>query len=68
MVNTNDNQSAHALRANTPFPSSLVPLFQNESKCETFLLKISFACRFIFIQVKVIFAVRLAWKKRHKGT
>ena len=38
-----------------PFPSSLVPLLQNESKCETFLIKISTACSFIFMQIKVIF-------------
>ena len=40
---------------NRPFPSSLVPLFQNESKCETFLMKMSSACDFIFMQIKVIF-------------
>ena len=33
------------------FPSSLVPLCQNESKCETFHMKMSF----IFMQIKVIF-------------
>ena len=27
---------------NWPFPSSLLPLFQNESKCETFHMKMSF--------------------------
>ena len=27
-----------------PFPSSLVALFQNESKCETFLMKMSLIC------------------------
>ena len=35
--------------------SSLVPLFQNKSKCETFHLKMSSACSFIFMQIKVIF-------------
>ena len=40
---------------NRPFPSSLVPLFQNESKCETFLMKMSSACSFIFMQIKLIF-------------
>ena len=40
---------------NRPFPSSLVPLFQNESKCETFHMKMSSACSFIFMQIKVIF-------------
>ena len=33
----------------------LVPLFQNESKCETFHIKMSSACIFIFVQIKVIF-------------
>ena len=36
-----------------PFPCSLVPLFQN--KCETFHTKMSSACSFIFMQIKVIF-------------
>ena len=40
---------------NRPFPRSLVPLFQNESKCETFHMKMSSACSFIFMQIKVIF-------------
>ena len=42
-------------RTNRPFRNSLVPLFQNESKCETFHMKMSSACSFIFIQIKVIF-------------
>ena len=42
-------------RYNRPFPSSLVPLFQNESKCETFHMKMSSACSFILMQIKVIF-------------
>ena len=40
---------------NRPFLSSLVPLFQSESKCETFHMKMSSACSFIFMQIKVIF-------------
>ena len=40
---------------NRPFSSSLVPLFQNESKCEIFHVKMSSACRFIFMQIKAIF-------------
>ena len=58
---------------NRPFPSSLVPLFQNESKCETFHMKMSSACSFIFMQIKVIF-IRMGslldslWKQMHKGT
>ena len=43
------------LQTNRPFPSSLAPLFQNESKCETFHMKMSSACSFIFIQIKVTF-------------
>ena len=45
----------HLGRYNRPFPSSLVPLFQNEAKCETFHMKMSSACSFIFKQIKVIF-------------
>ena len=40
---------------NRPFPSSLVPLFQSESKCETFHMKMSSAHSFFFMQIKVIF-------------
>ena len=40
---------------NRPFRSSHVPLFQNESKCETFHMKMSSARSFIFMQIKVIF-------------
>ena len=47
-----DRQSVHK---NRPFPSSLVPPFHNESKCETFRMKMSSACSFIFMQIKVIF-------------
>ena len=31
-------QHYRPLNTRTPFPSSLVPLFQNESKCETILM------------------------------
>ena len=51
----------------TQVPSSLVPLFRNESKCETFHKKMSSACSFIFMQING-FAIRLALKQRHKGT
>ena len=43
---------------------SPVPLFQNESKCEPFHMKMSSACSFILMQI----ALRLALKQRHKGT
>ena len=49
-----------------------MPLFQNESKCERFHMKMSSACWFIFIQISHFhengFALRLALKQRHKGT
>ena len=68
-------QSEHSVRmalhffVNRPFPSSFVPLFQNESKCETFLMKMSSACSFILIQIKVIFITMVSHlKQRHKGT
>ena len=56
-----------------PFPSSLVPLFQNEPKCETFHMKMSSTRSFIFMKNEVIFIkmvshLRLALKQRHKGT
>ena len=43
------------VRINRPFPSSLVPLFQSESKWETILMKMSSTCSFIFMQIKLIF-------------
>ena len=45
-----------------------MPLFQNESKCETFHMKMCSARSFIFMQIKVSFALRLPLKQRHKGT
>ena len=39
---------------NGPFLSSLVPLFQNESKCETFQMKMTSSYSFICMQIKVI--------------
>ena len=53
---------------NRPFPSSLMPLFQNESKCDTVHMKMGSACSFIFMQIKVIFALTLGLKQRHNGT
>ena len=55
---------------NRPFPSSLVPLFQNESNCKTFHMKMSSACSFIFTQIKLIFigmVEHLDWLS-NKGT
>ena len=57
---------------NRPFPHSLVPLFLNESKCESFHVKMSSVCSFIFMQISYFhkngIALRLALKQRHKGT
>ena len=39
---------------NSPFPSSGLPLCQNESKCKTILMKMCFTFKFIFIQIKLI--------------
>ena len=49
---------------NRPFPSSLVPLFQNESKCETFFHFQANQTHFH----KNGFALSLALKQRYKGT
>ena len=41
--------------ANSSLPSSLLPLYQNESKCETIYIKMSSAFKFAFMQFKLIF-------------
>ena len=48
------NKAKRNTKLNRPFPSPLVPLFQNDSKCETFHMKMSSACSFILMQIKVI--------------
>ena len=45
------------VQRNRPFPSSLVPLFQNESKCEPFHVKMSSACSFILMHVLDLLAL-----------
>ena len=40
---------------NSPFPSSGLPLRQNESKCETIHMKMRFTYKFIFMQIELIF-------------
>ena len=47
--------------ANRPFSSCLLPLFQNESKCEMFQMKMNFTHKFIQMQIKLIFT----WKVSH---
>ena len=40
---------------NRPFPSSLVPRFQSESKCETFLMKMTLTCMKMKLHAELIF-------------
>ena len=40
---------------NRPFPSSLVPLFQSESKCETILMKMTLICMKMKLHAELIF-------------
>ena len=57
-----------------PFPSSLVPLFQSESKCKTILMKMTLICMKMKLHAELIFislkglVLRLVLKKRHKRT
>ena len=57
---------------NWSFPRSLVPLFQNESKCKTFNMKMRSVSGFNFMQIshfhKNGFAIIIALKQRYKGT
>ena len=46
---------------NRPFPSSLVALFQSESKCETILMKMTLICMKKKLRVELIFI----WKVSH---
>ena len=39
---------------NGPFPNCLLPLFQNESPCKSFLMKMSLICMKINLQVRLI--------------
>ena len=52
---------ACADKQNWPFPSSLVPLFQSESKCETILIKVTFICMKKKLREELIFI----WKVSH---
>ena len=46
---------------NRPFPSSLVPLFQSESKCKTILMKMTLICKKMKLHAELIFI----WKVSH---
>ena len=41
--------------SNRPLPSSPVPLFQSESKCETILMKMTLICMKIKLHAELIF-------------
>ena len=54
---------------NRPFPSSKKSHFQNEAKCETFVVKMSFICIIIKNHFHINgFALSLALKVRFFGT
>ena len=54
---------------NRSFPSSKNPHFQNEAKCETFVLKMSFICRRIKNRFQINgVADNLEWKQRFRVT
>ena len=46
---------------NMPFPSSLVSLFQSESKCETILMKMTLIC----MKMKLLTEFIFTWKVSH---
>ena len=54
-VGHGNNYSIISCYSNRPFPSCLLPLFQNESKCETIQMKMSLIYMKINTQVKLIF-------------
>ena len=46
---------------NRPFPSSLVPLFQGESKCETILMKMTLICMKMKLHAELIFIWKVSY-------
>ena len=57
------------LGGNRPFPSSKKSHFQNEAKCETFVVKMSFICIIIKNHFHInSFALSLALKESFFGT
>ena len=57
-------QIVHHRKRNRPFPSSLVPLFQSESKCETILMKMTLICKKMNLHAELIFI----WKVLHSDS
>ena len=57
------------LVSNRPFPNCLVPLFQSETSCKTFHMKMRFFCMWMDTHFHMKgYAPRLALKKRYKAT
>ena len=52
---SSENEVVHNSISNTPFPSSLVPLFQSESKCDTILIKMTLICMKMKLHAELIF-------------
>ena len=48
-------ERVHLLYINRPFPSSLMPLFQSESKCKTILMKMTLICMKMKLHAELIF-------------
>ena len=49
------------LGSNRPFPSSLVPLLQSESKSETMLMKMTLICMRVKLHVEIIFIWKVSY-------
>ena len=67
------NASLAKFRRNRPFSSCLLPQRQNESLCETILMKMFFPCTLNLMQIKLVFhmksfARRLVLKQRQITT
>ena len=71
--NSHGEVQVHVHVCNRPFPSSLVPLFQSESKCKIILMKMTLICMkmelYGFCRTHFHmkgFTLRLVLKERHK--
>ena len=51
----NDSVKDLVKNYNRPIPSSLVPLFQSESKCETIVMKMTLICIRMKLHAELIF-------------
>ena len=47
-------------QSNGPFPSSLVPLFQSDSDCETILMKMTLTCMKMKLHAELIFISKVS--------